>query len=203
MHMAQLMPLPLTVSCSSKIQTGFTFLVPAHPGSPGQGAVKQVCVCVCVCVWDVEPQLNQSTERRRQRDHIPAVLPWSARLRHDTDTSVSASRFFASRQLSDDMDLEYSGCRDAVPPGSLPPRPPRCDETTLPTQQTHDCCTVLLLLQWRALPPGGVAVSTICRQSMRLLAFLQAEWIPMLTDCTSVSIAFSQLVRGRPQGLLQ
>ena len=35
LHMAQLMPLPLTVSCSSKIQTGFAFLVPAHPGSPG------------------------------------------------------------------------------------------------------------------------------------------------------------------------
>jgi len=31
LHMAQLMPLPLTVSCFSKIQTGFTFLVPAHP----------------------------------------------------------------------------------------------------------------------------------------------------------------------------
>ena len=36
MHMAQLMPLPLTVSFSSKIQTGFTFLVPADPGIPGQ-----------------------------------------------------------------------------------------------------------------------------------------------------------------------
>jgi len=36
LHMAQLMPLPLTVSCFSKIQIGFTFLVPAHPGSPGQ-----------------------------------------------------------------------------------------------------------------------------------------------------------------------
>ena len=46
MHMAQLMPLPLTVSCFSKIQIGFTFLVLAHPGSPGQRAVKQVCVCV-------------------------------------------------------------------------------------------------------------------------------------------------------------
>jgi len=43
------MPLPLTVSCFSKIQIGFTFLVPAHPGSPGQRAVKRVCVCVCVC----------------------------------------------------------------------------------------------------------------------------------------------------------
>jgi len=43
-HMAQLMPLPLTVSCFSKIQTGFPFLVAAHPGSPGQRAVKRVCV---------------------------------------------------------------------------------------------------------------------------------------------------------------
>ena len=40
LHMAQLMPLPLTVSCFSKIQIGFTFLVPAHPGSPGKEAVK-------------------------------------------------------------------------------------------------------------------------------------------------------------------
>ena len=46
LHMAQLMPLPLTDSCFSKIQIGFTFLVPAHPGGPGQRAVKRVCVCV-------------------------------------------------------------------------------------------------------------------------------------------------------------
>ena len=46
LHMAQLMPLPLTVSCFSKIQINFTFLVPAHPGSPGKRAVKRVCVCV-------------------------------------------------------------------------------------------------------------------------------------------------------------
>ena len=42
LHMAQLMPLPLTVSCFSKIQIGFAFLVPAHPGSPGKRAVKRV-----------------------------------------------------------------------------------------------------------------------------------------------------------------
>jgi len=41
LHMAQLMPLPLTVSCFSKIQIGSTFLVPAHLGSPGQRAVKR------------------------------------------------------------------------------------------------------------------------------------------------------------------
>jgi len=50
LHAAQLMPLPLTVSCFSKIQIDFTFLVPADLGSPGKRAVKRVCVCVCVCV---------------------------------------------------------------------------------------------------------------------------------------------------------
>jgi len=49
LHMAQLMPLPLTVPCFSKIQIGFTFLVPAHLGSPGKRAIKWVCVCVCAC----------------------------------------------------------------------------------------------------------------------------------------------------------
>ena len=53
LHIAQLMPMPLTVSCFSKIQIGFTFLVPDCPGSPGQRAVKRVCVCVCVfyCIF--------------------------------------------------------------------------------------------------------------------------------------------------------
>jgi len=46
LHTAQMMPLPLTASCFSKIQIGFTFLVPAHLGSPGQRAIKRMCVCV-------------------------------------------------------------------------------------------------------------------------------------------------------------
>jgi len=46
--MAQLMPLPLTVSCFSKIQTGFTFLVPAHLGSPGKGPLNGCVNGVCV-----------------------------------------------------------------------------------------------------------------------------------------------------------
>jgi len=49
LHTAQRMPLPLTVSCLSKIQTGFTFLVLAHPGTrvvPDKGPLN-VCVCVC------------------------------------------------------------------------------------------------------------------------------------------------------------
>jgi len=56
LHMAQLMPLPLTVSCFSKIQISFTFLVPAHPGSPGKSAVKRACVCVraLACIIPIE-----------------------------------------------------------------------------------------------------------------------------------------------------
>ena len=62
LHMAQLMPLPLIVSCFSKIQIGFTFLVLAHLGSPGKGPLNG-CVCVlkyhkviesyAVCFWNV------------------------------------------------------------------------------------------------------------------------------------------------------
>ena len=52
---AQLMPLQLTVSFFSKIQVGFTFLVLAHPGSPGQRAVNRVCflffLYVCYCLF--------------------------------------------------------------------------------------------------------------------------------------------------------
>ena len=44
--MVQPMPLPLTVSCFTKIQIDFTFLVLVHLGSPGQRAIKRVCVNV-------------------------------------------------------------------------------------------------------------------------------------------------------------
>ena len=52
LHMAQLMPLPLTslAAVKSRLVLPFTFLVPAHPGSPGQRAVKRVCVRVCICI---------------------------------------------------------------------------------------------------------------------------------------------------------
>jgi len=43
---AQLMPMPLTISCFSTIEIDFAFLVPAHQSSPGKGAIKCVCVCV-------------------------------------------------------------------------------------------------------------------------------------------------------------
>ena len=50
----QLMPLALTVSCFSEIQIGFTFLVPAHLGSPGKRAVKRgVCVPLSIEFTDI------------------------------------------------------------------------------------------------------------------------------------------------------
>jgi len=56
LHMAQLMPLPLTISCSSKIQIGFTFLVPLTWVIPDKGPLNG-CVCVCVCVTMIEYRL--------------------------------------------------------------------------------------------------------------------------------------------------
>ena len=58
LHMAQLMPLPFTVSCFSKIQIGFTFLVPTHLGSPVQRAIKRVCVYQCLCRSNIRPIHN-------------------------------------------------------------------------------------------------------------------------------------------------
>ena len=50
LHMVQLMPLPLTVSCFSKIRIGFTFLVPAHLGISGKRVVTRVCVCIYMMI---------------------------------------------------------------------------------------------------------------------------------------------------------
>ena len=60
LHVVQLMPLPLTVSCFSKIQIGFNFLVPAHPGSPGKGPLNG-CVCIGLFSCIVASQFNRLT----------------------------------------------------------------------------------------------------------------------------------------------
>ena len=64
LHMAQLMPLPLTVSCFSKIQIGFTFLVPAHMGSPGKRAVLRPCVCVLIGILTIR-RISRKLKQRR------------------------------------------------------------------------------------------------------------------------------------------
>jgi len=51
--MAQLMPLPLTVCCFSKIKICFTFLAPAHSGSPGKMGRYTCVVAVAISNSDV------------------------------------------------------------------------------------------------------------------------------------------------------
>jgi len=48
LHMVQLMPLPLTVSCFSEIQIGFTFLVSAQLVVLDRGLLDG-----CVCTYAV------------------------------------------------------------------------------------------------------------------------------------------------------
>jgi len=65
LRMVQLMPLPLIVSCS-RIQTGFTFLVLAHMGIPGQRAVKRVLVLLLyVCMYELQEALTPSPSPRK------------------------------------------------------------------------------------------------------------------------------------------
>ena len=71
LHTAQLMPLPLTVSCFSKIQIGFTFLVPAHPGSPGKEPLNG---CVCVCVSGERSKLPSGSGRSRAAKRFWCIL---------------------------------------------------------------------------------------------------------------------------------
>jgi len=55
LHMAQLMPLPFTVSCTGKIQMGFTFLVPAHLDSPGKKVTLDAIMWYRVHIRDAMP----------------------------------------------------------------------------------------------------------------------------------------------------
>jgi len=68
LNIAQLMPLPLTVSCFSKIQIGFTFLVPAHLGSPGKRLLNG---CVCVYIDTTNADIHFTIA---QRDEGPVEL---------------------------------------------------------------------------------------------------------------------------------
>jgi len=75
LHTAQLMPLPLTVSCFSKIQIGFTFLVLAHLGRPGERAVKRVCCeTLGMCVLCQSECSSSSSVSCSPRHSLPRSL---------------------------------------------------------------------------------------------------------------------------------
>ena len=77
LHMAQLMPLPLTVSCFSKIHIGFTFLVLAHPGSPGRRAIKRVYVCMYAATTTTTNTSGSSQHRLAYERSCPMLSPVS------------------------------------------------------------------------------------------------------------------------------
>ena len=68
--LAQLMPLPLTVSCFSEVQIGFTFLVPAHPRSPRKGPLNG---CVCVLCSVVPEPCSDDGLRRSMRTRVVGI----------------------------------------------------------------------------------------------------------------------------------
>jgi len=97
LHTAQLMPLPLIVSCSSKIQIGFTFLVPAHLGSPGKRAVKRACVRV------VRPMTKRNCTGQNTAQWLcelcnPRVIIASVSYRYISTTDIS--RYTHSRLMA-------------------------------------------------------------------------------------------------------
>ena len=131
LHIAQLMPLPLTGSCFGKNQIGFIIMVPAHPGRPGKGAVKCVCVCVCVlvCVLDSNDELIASRllvsllslRHVAVAARLTAAEGALARRRHPHPTEIFSKKHFTtderkSNRIRDDpsspLDLGIHESRD-------------------------------------------------------------------------------------------
>jgi len=97
LHTAQLMLLPLTVSCFSKIQIGFTFLVPAYLGSPGQRAVKRVCVCVH---GSIRPKACISYPARRRLVNCD-VMQWASPSRTSNQNPMNQTDQNTTKQFCD------------------------------------------------------------------------------------------------------
>ena len=103
--MSQLMPLPLTVSCFSKIQIGFTFLVPAHLGSPGKRAVIRVCVRVAyVLYWDLKRTQTVQTSSMQQ-------MSIKLNCRHCTITFPKTTRSSAIAKGPRDASCQLKSCQ--------------------------------------------------------------------------------------------
>jgi len=83
LHMSHLMPLPLTVSCSSKSTESFTILVPAYPGCPGKKAIKRMCVCVCCAT------VNRASPRKGMS--CSSSMPLSASLQSPATLAANSA----------------------------------------------------------------------------------------------------------------
>ena len=100
LHMAQLMPLPLTVSCFSKIQIVFTFLVPAHPGSPGQRAA---CTSSVSLQFLKGPTLKLKLKYRRS---LTDMCPLNVTFRYEFVGLILAELFKGGRACNSRSGLD-------------------------------------------------------------------------------------------------
>ena len=136
LHMAQLKPLPLTVSCFSKIQIGFAFLVPAHPGSPGK---KPLNVCVYASstprtriAWthgihtdtSHTPRTSLCLAMYADKLALPAFSSgccssWSASPEHWAHSSKPAALACGSRMVQRDRNETPNSCIDPAPHAML------------------------------------------------------------------------------------
>jgi len=119
LHMAQLMPLLLTVSCFSKIQIGSTFLVPSHLGSPGKRAVKRMCVIVCL----VNGMLMCVSAGRLPASVPPQAQPYSSSVGLSS-SSGAVSQSHTYRAAGGSPVGSQSTSVAQPPPWSTPPRMP-------------------------------------------------------------------------------
>ena len=115
LHMSQLMPLPLTVSCFRKIQIGFTFLVPAVLGSPGKRVVKRVrvyagyscrhllirlCETVKWFVWSWLRKTGMGNSRASYSLDPLIMMPWNESMTLGWVTSDCAALVFLQKWKS-------------------------------------------------------------------------------------------------------
>ena len=100
LHMAQLMPLPLTVCCFTKMEIGFTFLVPAH--LPEQGPLNG-CVCVCVCVTGQILFERDGKSSPTNYTHYTKLYPQNGERIVTIDAVTSFHRMYS--ELADNWDV--------------------------------------------------------------------------------------------------
>ena len=113
LHVSQLRPLPLAVSCFSKIQIGFTFLVTEDPGSPGKSAVKWVCLCACVLRSASEQSVMQAVGTGANGESEPSGDK-DCRGGNDSWSGVECDGQESALSLDISRGIEENALRDAI-----------------------------------------------------------------------------------------